>query len=1393
MDTKLSVDEEGGSSIVDTGETVSHQLWQALKTSSDIQVGDVTLANSGILVKSPVNVHSTRVIAAADISETPPEEYVLVGDLSLFGVMDVELYSLQSADILGTCHRVILKEELSMGRLIPSMKDSPFDIIKLSNTTLTYITFPTEDFDYAELNLSTSIQLSGVLQPINAFLRDIFHQDQPHLDVSALISSNEGALNEIPTPVGFILRGELPDINVTLFEVLSINGLGVDIIGTRSSSTGPYAYSYGFFGQGYIGAVAVNWYIKMDHSLYYITIFLEGDESWKNVDKLPGLTLDNVLFGASWKGTDISSIALEMQSTFSFGTFSLLLNGSYGKDSFDISGTLEDCSLVTLKEVYEKLFDESVNIDIPHDISFSTLFFRISRDTGVTIHGKVTINQEHTVASATISFQRGKIHISGGVSAFTITDDIFLESPAIALTIGKEACQLQFSGHIKIQETVFGVSVYVERTPSHRFEYTAYGSFEGKMYLADICPQVKGEFLDLALDKVAVCVSNMESPQIGIKENLLAYPIKKGLQIYAQFTPIDAVKSILPLDERKPLTISASYQPGTGTVVSGSSFEVAILLPDFDLAICDCIRSGPLAMGLRISSDPAVYLTADAYLTVPDQNMPLKLELEISVGAVHAQGSLGMVGTWKNPFNLCKDLSVHKLLGGLDGNYIATMSTGVPPTIIFQGDFEIQKFRGQLAMYLGAQSKDQLISLQLDNLDLSGLVEAVSHFMDADIPIQSRTDILYIEHLFVYLSTGVEVKRKHYPPGVMIDAKMTILGKKAVLQAAVSQKHALLAGTIDSFYLGDMQVCGTGGHETNPYVNFELSREIQKLFMDGMIMVNSERCVAIKIEADPHKDVFRFFFDLVFEEALRITVLATLDEAIPATIQTARGRDVPRIIQCDGGQLQGKNFNVFAKMEQHLLEYINRLVNEHFEREGDPKREEVLRLEYNTAQQIFLEADRAYEIRKQAFDNHINAVSKKYDDEARAIKEKKGKAQIQLEEYSPKRKQVRIKLALHITREQEKLKFDENKNVVSANGQVSKVTEELEQCKSKWQVLQPIKSAVDIARQKRDSEEETFTQVQVELLHHDNKEPKTDDATNPAWEWIREDILSRVKQQEAVVSQARTAYAAALAEFDQEEYHSVRDSLAPLERKVSEARERSQKQLQAMQKSIDQAQRNGESRLKQFDLETNRHYEALGFTIKSIETEETDLEDARKRAIQEVEKNHDSKDSEEYRKLSQAKAAMTAASTKYHSFDRLVHVLNVAGDIYTTPLRWILKNVGGQFVDISTITILGQWGRVSQQLKAEVKCKIGLVEQNLTLFFNFADVINFFEALWNAICSFLPDLGKQLSKGFQDGLDDAGRFLDDAGRTLEQGANDVKDAIEDGLNNIGDAIGGLFG
>lgn len=229
--------------------------------------------------------------------EDVPDMFVVQSPFLLFGKHKAQLYSLKNVQqTSGQLLRVIMPEELSLGTFMPSLAGSDLDGIALRNTTVTY----RSRGRLAGLMLTTTIALSGVLQPVNLLLRDVFGQTTPHIDATALFGSALTAsqcLTQVPQPLGFTLRGELPEVNIPdLFGVLTVTYIGVDVTGRRLGSSGGYELGYGFFGRGHVSdATQVEWNINKFGDQWSISIYTISND-WKNVAGIDGVDVSVIRF-----------------------------------------------------------------------------------------------------------------------------------------------------------------------------------------------------------------------------------------------------------------------------------------------------------------------------------------------------------------------------------------------------------------------------------------------------------------------------------------------------------------------------------------------------------------------------------------------------------------------------------------------------------------------------------------------------------------------------------------------------------------------------------------------------------------------------------------------------------------------------------------------------------------------------------------------------------------------------------------------------------------------------------------------------------------------------------------------------------------------------------------
>lgn len=184
-----------------------------------------------------------------------------------------------------------------------------------------------------------------------------------------------------------------------------------------------------------------------------------------------------------------------------------------------------------LQHLYEDIFNTTIATKTEHTIVFSTLSFLISKSSGITLSGAVTIDG-HTSAEATIELSTAGIHITGSVESVIIPGGhVTVESASLDLTISREEFIVKLAGCVTVNEMTFEVALYLNKTSGSDLEYTLYGRYQGNLYLRNIVRSFEGTFMDVSLQKVALIVSNMKTPVVEMKENVFAYPVTKGTDI----------------------------------------------------------------------------------------------------------------------------------------------------------------------------------------------------------------------------------------------------------------------------------------------------------------------------------------------------------------------------------------------------------------------------------------------------------------------------------------------------------------------------------------------------------------------------------------------------------------------------------------------------------------------------------------------------------------------------------------------------------------------------------------------------------------------------------------------------------------------------------------------
>jgi len=251
-------------------------------------------------------------------------------------------------------------------------------------------------------------------------------------------------------------------------------------------------------------------------------------------------------------------------------------------DNFEVADYLDNCSLTTLKQLYNQTFGTDI------EIVLDSLVLIVSKKNGISLYGAVSVNK-HSAAEASISIGGGCIEFEGSLTKGFSVGSVTIEQPELAVSIYTSSSdgrgfEIQFSGKISITDKHrFNVLVHLSKMSGKDLEYTVYGAYDGAFYLHDLNSCFKNTDLlrDVAMRKLAVCVSNMENPAALIKTKPPGYDITRGLTLYSE-VELPVISDVLGVAKGTPLVVCASYRPPTEGG-DGSKFQISIRIPSGDI------------------------------------------------------------------------------------------------------------------------------------------------------------------------------------------------------------------------------------------------------------------------------------------------------------------------------------------------------------------------------------------------------------------------------------------------------------------------------------------------------------------------------------------------------------------------------------------------------------------------------------------------------------------------------------------------------------------------------------------------------------------------------------------------------------------------------------------
>ena len=936
--------EVGGTQVNDLRAVIADHIGQTMKvplsqenlsdaaTSGKIEV--LVIDKALALGKQPVqadgNTTITKVVAAppelqatSDQPSLVPAQFVLSGTIKLFGKFDEDLYSYHGDPSLGLQQIISLKTgTLKLSDYIPYLAGSELESIQLQDAQLIYNQYTTAT-SQAGTWLQTDVLLSGALQPVGDVLKTIFQQPEAHIRLGAMLSIRND-WTEPPSPPSFGLRGSIPGMSVKFGDLIEFTDLGISLsIGRHRETWPPYQekvdWGVGFFGSlnletpNEAAPLVMNFNLSENDG--FMTLIIDLEETSRNFFGVFGLQLSDVLFTTSFAaGSSPTSLAMTATASLQLKDTSIALAGHYTKDDWGFFSQLQDFDFASLRDLYGDLFDSPLHLS-DHEIVVEDLAL-VADSAGILVSGKVTI-EGHSCAQASISLSRLGVEINGKVDDIVLAKNVVLREAALDVFIGPTSdtevegpgtsSKFAINGTVSLGSNSVSASLFLGKDATGAVVWTVFGSFNGAFSLSKIAPELQGTFLDLNLQQACLIASNADGSSAAGPLIPPQFPVLKGVQIAASLETIPALDHTMN-NQGAPtsgLTLQAMYKEDT------SVFDIAIALaaPQTVAMKNSSIFSGPISLVIEVSATPNLMILADFFVSVPDQNSPLKFTGGIKANIDSAKAFIELKDQWwTNPFGLSSQLKLGPdlalQLGIIYAGPVYPSEVGVAAGLMI-GDVS-----GAAALSISESPADELIMVKVVDLGIQDLMKFASTIFEHDLP--QLDDFLHFKEVSLYMSTGATIGTTVYPPGASFSCDAVIFGKEAKVDCAVNKatESIIVKGSLDPIDIGPVFISGSQpGTPAELEVNIDTT--IQNILINGRIQIGDlDASVYLKANFLP-----TITFDLKSELDFSTHLKFTLD----ATMRSGSFQGL--------ASLQSLDFDIYVLLQQDILDYVTAQVN----------------------------------------------------------------------------------------------------------------------------------------------------------------------------------------------------------------------------------------------------------------------------------------------------------------------------------------------------------------------------------------------------------------------------------------------------------------------------------
>lgn len=201
--------------------------------------------------------------------------------------------------------------------------------------------------------------------------------------------------------------------------------------------------------------------------------------------------------------------------------------------------------------------------------------------------------------------------------------------------------------------------------------------------------------------------------------------------------------------------------------------------------------------------------------------------------------------------------------------------------VSLSGRAQIGNFDFSMAMGVRALSADAVFKFKYPNkLDVMELVDMAGtlteHGSLKTLSTSGCKGMVVFEDLLLYLSTGAEFLGTYYERGIQAKGKLEFFGKKGEFDGTFNDDGVIIKAGMDNFNIGGLEVKSTRPGEKRAIMDIEMTKDVQKIFIDGMIKYY-EFELKVFIDADLQRRYLKADVSVKFTDSLAIRLIAEID------------------------------------------------------------------------------------------------------------------------------------------------------------------------------------------------------------------------------------------------------------------------------------------------------------------------------------------------------------------------------------------------------------------------------------------------------------------------------------------------------------------------------------